>query len=175
MATYTFKQRQSVFRASVATFFADRDNAAKLQRIAQLRDTGVYKLISHFVGAAFGELVQLRTGATVRLNETYRNTMANYKKRYFNILSEEGKGELVWAGSANPVVHTDAGVSEPLPRLLVLKWLIHMGFDDRFWDRFDAIKAHHDATVAETKRRYTENHRRKNAIERRPIEEEIIR
>lgn len=176
MATqYRFKERQAVYRAELREFFAEESNAAKLKRITDLRDQGVYHLLAHFLSNRFEQLVKLRSGATVRLNETYRNAMSNFKKRYFNLLSRQGEGDLVWEGQPNPAFDPGTGAGEPLPRLVALQWLIRMGFDAVFWERFQDVKGDHDAVAAATKKRYTDNHKRKNALERALVEEEVRR
>lgn len=156
MAT-TFADRQMLYRASVREFFADEKRYARLERLLSRGDIGslLYFFVKHFES----DRVIATTWGRVRVCDEYRAALTNHKKRWFDLESREGHGELVWAGEVNPpvvVCEARGALAAPLPRLVALRWLVDRGLDDLLWERFDDVQTAHARALIEAKARYSE-------------------
>lgn len=169
---YTYKTRQMYYRDLILNFFSEKENFERLRRLTK---TGVdiSEKVTFFLSQEYNYVCEIQ-GRLTRLHEFYRNVMSNYKKRYYNFLSEKNRNsDLIWQGECNPNIKI-FDIEEPLPKLTALKWFISLDLDKRFWENFESVTDKFESHKLTVKTKYTENHKNKKKNARSLIEKEII-
>lgn len=169
---YTFQSRQRYYRELIFNFFSDKKNLQRLRRLTSSGDD-ICEIVTFFLGQEYNYVCEIQ-GCLTRLHEVYRNVMANYKKRYYNFVSEPGRNsDLIWEGQRNPNLIID-DVAEPLPKLIALRWFISLDLDTQFWENYESINEKFKSHKFAIKKMYTQNHKNKKRLARSLIEQEII-
>lgn len=185
MVEFTYFDQQSMFRRKLEMYYNDelhgQDRFTRLKKLLldhhELGNVNqVHRHILYFV-MHYNQHIPIRVPKQLmddtddesqgqscsfplvcHIESEYGNAMTKYKKRFFDFLSREGHGELVWEGKINPHVfisYDRETISAPLPVLLALTWFINTGLDLYFWAHLqDIMKAYKEHTNT-TKERYT--------------------
>lgn len=183
----TFPVLQKKYREKVAKFFAQKENYDALSRIVLHRDGEevsavlLYFIMRHSKGKLYSTIRASDRGTdnwhVYSPFDQYNNALKKYQKRFYNFEDKVGSGDLVWDNIANPrflVAPQHGPISLPLAKLIALYWAIDYGFDELFWRNYEGLKEKYRAFMEQTKRRYTENHKRKQKRVRAEVEAEII-
>ena len=190
-----FKLFQSNYRSKVRDFFHDVHNWNRLRRIHHLHTKKIYSVLVFFVVRYTKNRLHLST----RINETvsrhycirdeYENALKRYEKKFYDFGAKIGKGDLIYEGEVNPGIEispplvcmqADADMERaaamifPLAQINALAWLIEFGFDRVFWDHFKDVEREYHLFSTETRKRYTDTHKRKNRNLRREAEKEVL-
>jgi hypothetical protein len=169
--------RQTLYRDRLQEFFSDPENFSRLKRITDCGDPALYRIMLYFVRHFYRNMVLYTTPAYERKthpkvrrvfvpHEEYDIAMRRYSKKFYNF-EEAGAARIeVGPEGAAPVeISTARGVA--------LMWFINFGFDDPFWDSFEAISAAFHRFSADKQRQYSSNYNKNKQQLRRQAEEEV--
>lgn len=183
----TFPVLQKKYREKVAKFFAKKENYDALTRIVLHRDGEevfavlLYFIVRHSKGKLYSTIRAADRGTdnwhVYSPFDQYNNALKKYQKRFYNLEDKVGSGDLVWDNIVNPrflVAPQHGSISLPLAKLIGLYWVIDYGFDELLWRNYEGLKEKYKTFTEQTKRRYTENHKRKQKRVRAEVEAEII-
>ncbi len=160
----TFADAQETARETTSAFFADENNARVLATVLEpvSREENL-RLLAFYASIDGGVLYSKEGDSLVDLKAAYRTNLGIYKKRLFDFLALEGKGELWYKGERNPAfapVSSEPGLRAPLAVLLAVRFLIMCGADRAFWRNKASIEARCAKHVEAKKKLYQENHRK---------------
>lgn len=183
----TFPVLQKKYREKVAKFFAQKENYDALTRIVLHRDGEevfsvlLYFIVRHSKGKLYSTIRAADRGTdnwhVYSPFDQYNSALKKYQKRFYNLEDKVGSGDLVWDNIVNPrflVAPQHGSISLPLAKLIGLYWVIDYGFDELLWRNYEGLKEKYKTFTEQTKRRYTENHKRKQKRVRAEVEAEII-
>jgi hypothetical protein len=198
-----YRMFQENYRRKILEFFADSRTWLRLKRIHDLDHPKVFKLVAFFVMRYTKNDVVLSTRLDERISrhycikDEYDNALKRYEKRFYDFEARCGKGDLVYKGLLNPPIEVFPPVTSgsssssssgnsissmmgtvpvrlPLAQLNALTWFIEFGFDAVFWSRVNDVIQKYEEFATDTRRRYTETHRRKNQQIRKEAESIVI-
>ncbi|CAK9087086.1 Uncharacterized protein SCF082_LOCUS41172 [Durusdinium trenchii] len=132
------RQMRAAIREELGIFFREGDHRARLDRILAKAPT-VFGDISFFITkVGRGARIDGPTGA-LRLSQAHSKAVSDLTKRYFDIPSRTGTGELWWRGEQNPVV---AGFVVTLPRPTVQAERQHFAKEvrSRYLQKFERVR-----------------------------------
>jgi len=175
------QNRQEIYINQFREFF---DNKSNYERIAKFDDyfknkeNKIYEIVFFFVkNFEPDNLVKTKYGF-FKLHFAYKNAISNHKKRFYDVLSKEGKGELIFNGKTNPnffINEIFGNVKMTLPRIVSFIWFIRYDFDLIFWNRFEEISEAFRVFNLKTKRKYTDSHKKKRKEIKKFFSEQIIK
>ena len=158
--------KQFLYRTNALRFFNLRENYERLEKLVVREDLGT--ILFYFVKHFEPERPVRTKHGLICIADDYRAALTSHMKRYFDFLSREGRGDLIWYGERNPGIPVRPDLSNtvvlPLPRLVAYQWLIYNDLDIYLWNNFDRVQTSFAEHVLDAKRRYQQaSHQRLEA------------